>query len=137
MDDTSNGAGGPPKRTDVGYKRPPSEHQFTKKNQPARRKKKDPLREVPMSETLRKVLNEPRRVVQNGKVRWLTTADLVLTRAWQEGEKGSVSLSREMMRLSLSAEVPAPEKAPLVVTDPSAPANATGFRLVPIDDAED
>jgi hypothetical protein len=134
--DTSNGAGGPPKRTDVGYKRPPREHQFKKDGKPPPRKTKDPLREIPMSETLRKVLDEPRRVVVAGKVRWLTTADLVLMRAWQEAEKGSPSLRREMMRLSLSAEAPALEQAPLVVTDPSAPANATGFRLVPIDDAE-
>lgn len=135
MDDTSKPAGTPVKRSDVGYKRPPWEHQFTEENQPPPRKK-DPLREVPMSETLRKVLDEPRRVVQNGKVRWLTSADLVLMRAWQEAEKGSASLSREMMRLSLSAEVPAPEQAPLVVTDPSAPANATELRLMPIDDAK-
>ncbi len=124
------------KRTDVGYKRPPREHQFKKDQKPPPRKKKDPLREIPMSETLRKVLDEPRRVVQNGKVRWLTSADLVLIRAWQEAEKGSASLRREMMRLSLSAEVPAPEQAPLVVTDPLASADATGLRLIPIDDAK-
>ncbi len=136
MDDTSEPAGSPVKRSDVGYKRPPREHQFKKGQKPPPRRKKDPLREIPMSETLRKVLNEPRRVVVGGKVRWVTSADLVLMRAWQEGEKGSVTLSREMMRLTLSAEAPAPEQAPLVVTDPCAPANATGFRLVPIDDAE-
>lgn len=136
MDKTSKPAGTPVKRSDVGYKRPPWEHQFTKENQPPPRKKKDPLREVPMSETLRKVLDEPRRVVVGGKVRWVTSADLVLMRAWQEAEKGSACLSREMMRLSLSAEVPVPEQAPLVVTDYSAPASATELRLMPVDDAK-
>ncbi len=136
MDETSKPAGTPVKRTDVGYKRPPWEHQFTEENQPPPRKKKDPLREIPMSETLRKVLDEPRRVVVGGKARWVTGADLVIMRAWQEAEKGSASLRREMMRLSLSAEVPAPEQAPLVVTDPLASAHSTGLRLIPIDDAK-
>ncbi len=135
MDDTSKPADSPAKRSDVGYKRPPWEHQFTKENQPPPRKK-DTLREVPMSETLRKVLDEPRRAVVGGKARWVTSADLVLMRAWQEAEKGSALLRREMMRLSLSAEIPAPEQAPLVVTDSSAPADATGLRLMQIDDAK-
>ncbi len=87
-----------------------------------------------MSETLRKVLDEERRVVLAGKVRWVTCADLVIMRAWQEAEKGSATLRREMFRLSLSFEAPTPEQAPLVVTDPSAPGSATEFRLRPIDE---
>ena len=126
----------PVKRSDVGYKRPPREHQFKKGDRPPPRKKKDALREIPMSETLRKVLDEPRRVVIGGKARWLTTADLVLMRAWQEAEKGSPSLSREMMRLSLSAESAIPEQAPLIVVDASAPASTTGLRLMPVDDVK-
>jgi hypothetical protein len=124
------------KRSDVGYKRPPREHQFKKGHKPPPRKKKDALREIPMSEILAKVLDEPRRVVVGGKVRWITSADLVLMRAWQEAERGSASLKRDMFRLTLGAEVPAPEQAPLVVVDPSAPSDATGFRLMPIDDAK-
>lgn len=136
MDETSKPADSPVKRSDVGYKRPPWKYRFTTENQPPSRKKKDPLREIPMSETLRKVLDEERRVVLGGKVRWVTSADLVVMRAWQEAEKGSATLRREMLRLSLSSEAPAPEQAPLVVTDPSAPANATELRLMPIDDAK-
>ena len=136
LDEASKAAGNPVKRSDVGYKRPPWEHQFTKENQPPPRKKKDTLREVPMSETLRKVLDEERRVVVAGKVRWVTCADLVMMRAWQEAEKGSATLRREMLRLSLSAEVPVPEQAPLVVTDYSAPASATELRLMQIDDSK-
>ena len=136
MDKASIPGGTPVKRSDVGYKRPPREHQFKKGDRPPPRKKKDALREIPMSETLHKVLDEPRRVVMGGKVRWVTTADLVLMRAWQESEKGSGSLSREMMRLSLSAEIATPEQTPFVVVDASAPANTTGLRLMPVDDVK-
>ncbi len=136
MGEASKAAGSPVKRSDVGYKRPPREHQFKKGQKPPPRKKKDTLREVPMSETLRKVLDEERRVVLAGKVRWVTCADLVIMRAWQEAEKGSATLRREMLRLSLSSEAPAPEQAPLVVTDSSAPASATELRLIPIDEAK-
>lgn len=134
--EASKAAGSPVKRSDVGYKCPPREHQFKKGQQPPPRKKKDTLREIPMSETLRKVLDEERRVVLGGKVRWVTGADLVVMRAWQEAEKGSATLRREIMRLSLSSEAPAPEQAPLVVTNPSAPTNATELLLMPIDDTK-
>ncbi len=136
MDRASSASDSSEKRSDVGYKRPPQEHQFRKGEKPPPRKKKEAIGQVPMSETFRKILDEPRRVIVGDKVRWLTVADLVMMRAWQEAEKGSASLSREMMRLSLSAEVPAPVQAPLVVTDPSAPADATELRLMQIDDAK-
>ena len=125
--------GAPAKRSDVGYRRPPREHQFKKGEKPPPRKKKEARRELPMSVILRMVLNEKRRVVIADKVRWVTTADLVIMRAWQEAEKGSPTLRREMFRLSLSSEAPAAEEAPLVVTDRSAPATATGLRLTPTD----
>ena len=124
------------KRSDVGYKRPPREHQFKEGETPPPRKKKDTRREVPVSETFRKVLEEQRRVVVGRKVRWVTGAELVMMRAWQEAEKGSATLRREMLRLSLSSEEPAPEQALLVVTDPSAPASATEFKLMPIDETK-
>ena len=136
MGEASKAGGGPAKRSDVGYKRPPREHQFKEGEKPPPRKKKDTRREVPVSETFRKVLEEQRRVVVGGKVRWVTCADLVIMRAWQEAEKGSATLRREMLRLSLSSEAPALEQAPLVVTDPSAPATATELRLMPIDEAK-
>ena len=124
------------KRSDVGYKRPPPEYQFKKNEKPPPRKKKEAPREVPMSEAFRKVLEEERRVEIGGKPQWLTAADLVMKRAWQEAEKGSPTLRREIVRLMLSCEGVAPEQAPLVVTDPSQPASATGFRLTPIDEPE-
>lgn len=122
------------KRTDVGYGRPPRERQFKKGEKPPPRKKKDVPREVPMSEAFRKVLEEERRVIIGGKAQWLTAADLVMKRAWQEAEKGSPTLRREVIRLMLSCEGVAPDQAPLVVTDPSKPASATEFRLMLIDE---
>lgn len=124
------------KRTDVGYGRPPRDRQFKKGEKPPPRKKKDAPREVPMSEAFRKVLEEERRVTIGGKGRWLTAADLVMKRAWQEAEKGSSTLRRAITGLMLSCEGVAPDQAPLVVTDPSRPASATEFRLMPIDEAK-
>ena len=134
-DATSSASDSRLKRSDVGYKRPPREHQFKKGEKPPPRKKKEAIGQVPMSETFRKILDEPRRVIVGDKVRWLTVADLVMMRAWQEAEKGSATLRREIVRLSLSSEGPGLEQAPLVVTDPSAPASATELKLMPIDEA--
>ena len=122
------------KRSDVGFGRPPREHQFKKGEKPPPRKKKTPSVDVPMSDIMRKVLEEPRRVTLGGKVRWLTVADLIMKRAWQEAEKGSATLRRLLLRLTLSAESPAPDQAPLVIVDPSASANATEFRLKQMDE---
>ena len=114
------------KRSDVGFKRPPVEHQFKKgQPRPPRKKEVDPA-QVPLSKTLHKVLSEPRRVVIAGKVRWISAADLVVKRAWQEAEKGSATLRREIMRLLLSCEAPSADLAPLIVVDPSAPLGLTG-----------
>ena len=124
----------PVKRSDVRYKCPPVEHQFKKGQKPPPRKKKEKVGEVLMRETMRKILNEERRVVVGSKVRWLTCADLVIMRAWQEAEKGSPTLRREMVRLGFNSEAHMPEQAPLVVTDPSAPGSATDFRRMPIDE---
>lgn len=125
----------PVKRSDVGYKRPPREHQFKNGEKPPPRKKKEKLGEVLMRETMRKILNEERRVVVGRKVRWLTCADLVIMRAWQEAERGSAILRREMVRLGFNSEAHAPEQVPLVVTDPSAPASSTRFGRMPIDES--
>ncbi len=134
VDQTGEPAGDRVKRSDVGYKRPPREHQFKNGEKPPPRKKKEVFRAAPMTETMRKVLGEERRVVHAGKVRWLTAADLVIRRAWLEAEKGSPALRREIFRLSLSFEAPVPELTPLVVTDRSASAGATEFRIMPIDE---
>ncbi len=135
-DRASSGSNSSEKRSDVGYKRPPQEHQFRKGEKPPPRKKKEAIGQVPMSETFRKILDEPRRVIVGNKVRWLTVADLVMMRAWQEAEKGSATLRRAILRLSLSCEASGPEQAPLVVTDLTAPTSTTDLRLTRIDEAK-
>ena len=136
MDEASKASDSRAKRSDVGYKRPPREHQFKKGEKPPPRKKKEAIGQVPVSETFRKILDEPRRVEVGDKVRWLTVADLVIRRAWHEAEKGSAMLRRLILRLVLSSEGPGPEQAPLVVTDLAAPASTTELRLTLIDEAE-
>lgn len=133
MDESNTRPEPPAKRGDVGYRRPPQGHQFKKGQPRPPRKKKADATQVPLSETLHKVLSESRRVVIAGKVRWISGADLVVKRAWQEAEKGSATLRREIMRLLLSCEAPSIDLAPLVVSDPLAPPGSTGFRLMPVD----
>ncbi len=136
VDEASSASDSRVKRSDVGYKRPPIEHQFKKGQKPPPRKKKEAIGQVPVSETFRKILEEPRRVLWGKKVRWLTVADLIMKRAWQEAEKGSATLRRLILRLVLSSEGPGPEQAPLVVSDPTALARKTELRLTLIDEAK-
>lgn len=123
----------PPKRQDVGYKRPPPEHRFKPGQKPPPRKKKAVPDEVPISEILRKVLHEPRRATIDGKVKWVSSAELVIRKAYQEAEKGKEMLRRELARLLLSLESGTGELALKVVIDPDAPEHATGLRLAPDD----
>lgn len=99
------------KRTDVGYKRPPAEHQFKPGNKPAPRKKRVVGSQTPI-ELLIKILKEEQRVVIGGKVRWYTKARLLIMVAYKLAEKGNPTLSRALVNLVLkdtdSAEVNQP-----------------------------
>jgi hypothetical protein len=117
----------------VGYKRPPREHQFKKGQKPPPRKEKAVPDEVPISEILRLVLHEPRRATIGGKVAWVSSAELVIRKAYQEAEKGKAMLRRELARLLLSLESTTGEDPLQVVVDPHAPEHATGLRLAPDD----
>lgn len=121
------------KRQDVGYKRPPPEHRFKAGQKPPPRKKKAVPDEVPISEILRKVLHEPRRATIGGKVKWVSSAELVIRKAYQEAEKGKAMLRRELARLLLSLDGGTCTEAFKVIIDPDTPENATGLRLVPSD----
>ena len=126
----------PVKRSDVRYRCPPREHRFTTDNQPSRRKKKEVPAEMSIIEIFGKILNEERRMELGGKVRWLTRADLVIKRAWQEAERGSAMLRRDLFKLLLNSEPSAPEQGFLIVTDPDAPASSTHLGLRIIDDGK-
>jgi hypothetical protein len=130
MDDGNAAPRSGAERAEVGYKRPPREHQFKKGQKPPPRKKKEGA-EVRISEILRKVLHEPRRVAINGKVCWVSGAELVIRRAYQEAEKGNSTLRRELASLLLSVEAGASDLGLQVVIDPSAPQEATALRLMP------
>lgn len=108
-----------PKRTDVGYKRPPVETQFKKGQKPPPRKAKSQS-EPSVSEVFWRVLQERRRVVINGKPQWLTNAELVARRAMLEAEKGSPVLQRLLNQLLLLTDTPGEEQPELII-DPRDP----------------
>ena len=135
MDVIDQGAGGSAKRSDVGYGRPPPEHQFKKGQKPPARKRKDKPAKILLREVLRKVLQERHRLVLNGKTRWVSAVELILRRAYQEAEKGNATLRRELTTLLFSSEERVAEPAMLVVADPAAPSSATGLQLRTVDPA--
>ena len=51
-----------------------------------------------------KVLQEPRRAKINGKTRWVTSAELIVRRAYTEAEKGSSTLQRLLNELLLNGD---------------------------------
>jgi len=95
----------PEKRTDVGYKRPPPEHQFQKGQKPPPRKRKE-KRAVALkpSELLWQVLQEERRVVIGEQVRWMTTLEVLIRKAFEVSEKGNPTIRRLAMDLLLRAD---------------------------------
>lgn len=107
-----------PKRTDVGYKRPPVETRFKKGQKPPPQKKK----RVPKGDNTRHlfwaVLQEPRRTTSNGKARWVTTAELVVRMAYIEAERGSSTLQRLLNQLLLGKAKPDEDEMPEVVIEP-------------------
>ena len=87
-----------PRRSDVGYKRPPVEHQFKPGNKPLPRRKR--ARKAPtIVELLIKILDEEKRVEIGGKVKWFTKARLLIMVAFQLAEKGNPILSRALVKL--------------------------------------
>lgn len=81
------------KRTDVGYKRPPAEHQFKKGERPPPRKKKK-QQELSPQELLWRILQEERRVTINGTVQWLRASEIIMKKAFLLAEAGSSTIDR-------------------------------------------
>ena len=86
------------RRTDVGYKRPPVEHQFQPGNKPAPRKKRSAKSPNPV-ELLIQILGEEQRVEVAGKVRWYTKGRLLIMVAFKLAEQGNPTLSRALAKL--------------------------------------
>jgi hypothetical protein len=119
-----------PKRTDVGYKRPPVETQFKKGQKPPPRKKSVP-KPLSTREILTKVLREERRVTRNGKAAWVTNAELLMEIAFQLAEKGNASLSRALTGALIAMEKPPPSIDEVVmVSDPDCGGVYTAYERV-------
>jgi hypothetical protein len=106
-----------PKRSDVGYKRPPVETRFQKGQKPPPRKKKVQAG-ISAKEVLWKVLQERRRVIIEGKAVWLTNAELICRRAFLEAERGSPVLGRLLNQLLMQADEPDREEMPEIIIVP-------------------
>ncbi|NTZ43288.1 hypothetical protein G7A66_09355 [Altererythrobacter sp. SALINAS58] len=95
----------PGKRTDVGYKRPPREHQFKKgQKPPPRRRKEKSADSLRPSELLWGILQEERRVTQGGKVRWMSNSELLMHRAHELAQKGNPTIRRLLLDLMMAAD---------------------------------
>ena len=113
-----------PKRTDVGYKRPPAEHQFKLGQKPPPRKKRV-IASPSRTQLLMKILNEEQRVQIDGRPRWCTNAELVLMVAFQLAENGNATIARLLIDNLWTDEVPVSENEPVTfITPPGEPTRA-------------
>ncbi len=106
------------KRKDVGYKRPPVEHQFKPGQRPAPRKKHS---QKPASATqlLTMILSEERRLKRGSKARWYTNAFLLIEVAFQLAEKGNSTVARLLAEYMMAGDKPEVQNdQPLLVSDP-------------------
>lgn len=112
------------KRSDVGYQRPPVEHQFKPGQKPPARKKKPTPRTV--TETLMMILREEKRIERGGKVQWITNAALLIEVAFQLAEKGNETLSRDLLDCLMASEKPSsPSDEPVILWDPDSEFSGT------------
>jgi len=91
----------PIKRTDVGYKRPPREHQFKKGNKPKPRKAKPKPDIFNPVELLRDLLAEERHYHTGKKVSRATTAELIARVAMELAEAGNATMAGLAFELNL------------------------------------
>ena len=104
MSETTIKLEGTSKRTDVGYKRPPVEHQFKKGQKPRARKPKAAATELYPTEILWKVLREERRILIGGGASWMCNSDLILRKAMELAENGNATMQRAVNGLLFSLD---------------------------------
>jgi hypothetical protein len=123
------------KRTDVGYKRPPVEHQFKLGQKPPPRKPR-PDRPLHGAQLLRKILAEERRLKRGAKVFWRTNASLVVEVAFRLAEEGNSAVRRALADyLLVEDELQKCDDQPLVEVDVNGPSGVYFYtRRVRIDD---
>ena len=93
------------KRTDVGYKRPPIEHQFKAGQKPPPRKKRADKPES-MTQSLTRILREERRLKRGKKVVWLTNATLLVEVAFQLAEGSNSAVARALTGYLMAGDKP-------------------------------
>lgn len=94
-----------PKRTDVGYKRPPIEHQFKPGQAPPPRKRRTAKPES-ATQCLARILREERRLKIGGKAFWHTNASLLVEVAFRLAEEGNASVSRALADYMMAGDKP-------------------------------
>ena len=101
----ANGGRPTAKRTDVGYGRPPIEHQFKAGQKPPPRKKC--ARKPPsVRQSLTRILGEERRLMIGKKAGWYTNAFLLIEVAFQLAEKGNSTVSRALADYLMACDAP-------------------------------
>lgn len=109
------------KRTDVGYKRPPREHQFKAGQKPPPRKRRA---NKPQSnaQVLAMILGEERRLTQGKKARWFTNGELVMEVAFQLAENDNSTVARALADYLLASDKPeVVDDMPLLEYEPEGP----------------
>ena len=111
---------------EVGYGKPPKEHQFKAGHRRKPRVRADAERSLP-SGTLWAVLNEVRSININGKPASMRNAEIIVRRLVEKAEKGNSSLTALLQTLMMMTEAEAqePEDAFTVVVNRNQPTNAT------------
>lgn len=106
----------------VGYCRPPVEHQFKPGQKPPPRKAKPKKEQFKSSlEALWKVLHEQRRLMVNGKVVWMSNAELIVRKAFKCAEKDdSPTISSLVGELMLVGDNQTLETPDQTLMDPDA-----------------
>lgn len=91
----------PPKRSDVGYGRPPVEYQFKKGQKPPPRKRRKALDETAQA-VLWRILKEQKRVEINGEVRWLPASEIIIRKAYMLSDEGKPTIQRLLTAIALA-----------------------------------
>lgn len=104
MDDENDALKGG-KRKDVGYKRPPVEHQFKRGQKPPPRKKHT-RKPATATQLLTKILGEERRLKRGTKAGWYTNGFLLMEVAFQLAEKGNSTVLRLLTDYMMAGDGP-------------------------------
>lgn len=126
-----SGNGGTNQRSDVGYKRPPKEHQFKKGQKPPLRKRKPERMDETVRAVMTRLLQEERRVTRDGKLVWLPTNEIILRKAFEVADGGSTTIQRILIEIQFAQEPHGPPE-PKVVWEPNHPASEIVSIAMPI-----